>query len=459
MTENPVYQLLQSRRSTDFAGSLSLLAGLVLAVMFFGPDWRAGLRFALIFSSIVYLFIRGAADASPLASWRRGRFLELVLLSPLTPGAIVDGLAIYSLRKTARTALGLSSLALVAGVAGVDEPLIWVAVLLPLLMLTAAFALIYLCIAVPGLSALVSLGLLWSATCAGAAWPAPVALAFTLAGLGARQNAARALVPSSEIRVGHLPERQYRSVRLWSDNPMIVRELRREARRAGAGALDLFLHRHGGFTLICLLTVVHILTTTERWFYVCQIDAYLLLVSLAILQTLRTALVVTPAVILERESDTLIPLALCGLSVREFLSGWARWGWRYRMRENLFGIGCALALAAWGVHITPWRSEDCTPYPLPMYTGYLPMFYSLARIALTLLVFTWASSYLGLTSSALSRTQRGAVTTTMTLLALLGTGALLTFGSLGAAHCIALGLAAGVGFRWIARHSLTQGAR
>ncbi|MBI3928109.1 MAG: hypothetical protein HY319_21380 [Armatimonadetes bacterium] len=156
-----------------------------------------------------------------------------------------------------------------------------------------------------------------------------LAFATLVGGLVCRAQAASALRAEIVERSRSAGPRPVDSgCRPWSDNPIVVREARRDARNLSGGPVQAALCRYGAILLPVLswggLTACVAAQDGMR----ALLFSFLLLLLLLFLQPLRAASRSSGAVLDERESRTLDSLSMTGLSPREFVDGWAEVAWR-----------------------------------------------------------------------------------------------------------------------------------
>ena len=457
--ENPITRRLTQRHGPlDFAalGWLALVAAVLWAVP--PADRCESLKITLPVGGVLYAVLRTALDSGHITGWRRGRSLEEMLLA-LTPWQIVDGIAGFSLWRTLQAGSLGAGLATVVGVGLRDSSLIWPVFLGLPLLLSLVFALSYLA----------SGG--WPALCVLLGFPClclafqsdfwPLWVSLFLLGLGAlaRCWAAQSLAPQPKL-TRPVVRRPGGVAQLWSQNPIVVRELRREARAAGAGRCRLWLHRHGSFLLMMTLLSANLLLRGQMDAARLQWNACLLAGSLIILQTLRAALTTSSAVVAERQAKTLESLALSGLSPTDFLQGWAQLGWRPRMGENLLGALAALGLTMLGLALIPPNPPECSLYTTPPFATMEQALVVLGPLLAVLAPLTVAGAHLGLLASALSSTPGQACQNCLGFLVLAGLGCLWWCSAVGSLWplCLVVFLAAPA-LAALAKNRLSEGAR
>lgn len=125
----------------------------------------------------------------------------------------------------------------------------------------------------------------------------------------------------------------------YNDNPIVVRESARLARKlTGGGVLTVFIYHHGLFFLTLALLAFFL----PR--HILEIAAYAF-PALFLVQPLMASMSVSTSLVEERERRTLESLALTQMTAEEFVDGWASFGWRYRVSELLMMVLYATVIA------------------------------------------------------------------------------------------------------------------
>ncbi|MEW6277200.1 MAG: hypothetical protein AB1758_01155 [Candidatus Eremiobacterota bacterium] len=353
--------------------------------------WLAGLLLLL------YPALLAFQDAAAVGTLRHGRGLEEVLNTLTTPLEWIDSTAAHTVRSVERPAGWLSLLVAegvlayqVCGPGGVN----WHLFLLP-----AGFYLA--CLATASVSAYF---FLMCATCdsQGTYWfevqpvlwalllglsgftsalaflsspyPGLALLGLTVYFLGRlnRYLAVRGVECSPidfqehETAVAAARPRN-RFVRPFNQNPIVVREFSRLARRVEGGWIGFAMQQHGlllmGLPLLwffCFLPMSATGVTADAAWQALALSLWLALPLLALLQPVMAAASVSSAMVEERERRTLESLALTQVTAEEFLDGWAALGWHRQTLEFL--VLLALTLVCIPVLGTSWTV---------VFTGYL----------------------------------------------------------------------------------------
>lgn len=339
-----VLRLRSDAKATN--GTLVLVGCLLVLVCPFAP--LTGLATALYAAAVSSALVRVTRDVG----WARGPGREMLREAGLTSTQVTLGVLWHSVWRTFWTSSLISVLSLTLGAALGDEHLVALGTLVVPVM----------CI----LTALVAV--LGSASFAQAVRPRPVR---TSPGW----------------------------VCLWSQNALVVRELRREARQAGPRAWHLLWSRHGTFLLVLVMLLAHVVGATEA--YEVQMAACALLAYLVVLPPLRTLLSAGPVLAGEREAKTWMPLALTRLTPAEVVDGWAELLWRPRLLETVLGLCAAAALLWTGVALIP-ADLDCTPFPAPLFRDSKQVLLLLLPTTLVAFIAPAVAAYAGLSCSAVA---------------------------------------------------------
>ncbi len=332
---NPVATMLSHRNLRRGAASVPWKAVLLLfalpssglfavAVMDGSPEYLGGFALYTALGLLVGLpawFLR--SDVALLSSLHRGRCLEEILTANVSPSLIVDTLATHSVRAIVRAALPVAPVLLVTCM--VVQPALAGLVLLwiPALALTF-FTLAYVMQAAATAGYMTRLGT-WSRLGYLMLLPAwvPLLLSFgpgfgwlrvpgwlalvVLMRYGAVEGLRRSLVarPAEARRTA-----RWRLVP-WTDNGIVVRELRRRS------FFDAMLG------MVILLPCVALVLLNEPWGREAGWIGWWAMVAASFLAaSLRTL----PSVVGEKEKRTWEPLLESGFPRREFVSGWLQLG-------------------------------------------------------------------------------------------------------------------------------------
>lgn len=401
LAENPLVALLEARarRARRFSPELWWLAlGVPALLLEFLPAVpRPWLLVALAVLASAWPLHVACSGASLLASLRRGRGLEEVLMSPTAPAELVDGLARHAASTVLNAWAWLGTLWIVWGVEFVGlspEAAPWLVI--PGLVGQVALAFLGSYLAQAGFAwsdgesdLLVRHLLLLPAVLLTAAGPAP---GVPVLALYARWLAIRGLDGYERLhrRAGRLWRRlatgrsALRGAARGLRNAIVYREARAEVGRAPFGVLGLLLARHAVAAVLLggVLAAAHV-ALTQHWRGLPQI-LWGGLAILFLVQTMRAAYLGAGSLLEEREGGTLEPLLGTAISASDFVDGWARVAALPRTVENLVA-GVALVVLAGVAGVPPERMGMC---------------------AWLLVTFTVASAYAGVAVSAGSESRQ-----------------------------------------------------
>ncbi|MBI3925556.1 MAG: hypothetical protein HY319_08455 [Armatimonadetes bacterium] len=416
--DNPMVMLLDvlapKAGSRPAAGAFAMAAVCGLAAALYAemvdPDpLLTGLRVAAITLLLLFPCLQAYADAAQLASLRSGQILEEVLTTRTRTVELVDGVVLHSLREALAPALAVSAVLIPVELLRGDPGWCLFAVLWPglffLMTATSGYLLSSCAAGLPSTGAVEDER--WNLLTLALAWIWLVGwMPLYLLGVAlwlrfirsCRSSAALALASEPQSQAAAEPRGTASSnpwIRPWNDNPIVIRECAREARRTSGGLLKFLGVRFG---LGVLVAGFGLLLPGPP-------EPVLVILCLAMLQSLRAACLMVSSVVGEREKRTLEPLALSQLSAEEFVDGWCQLAWRPLLVE--YGAATAALLCLGGL----------APGSL------------MAAMAGAPLIL--ACSYRGLVAG-MERTRRAAFLSTgiflMLLATLIGLGSLVTFG-------------------------------
>lgn len=201
-----------------------------------------------------------------------------------------------------------------------------------------------------------------------------------------------------------ISRRRNRFIGARSQNPITIREYRRQASAVPAGLLGLFIVR----LLPALVPAGALLTLTESESDAWMPAWWLGVAVLAWLTFLRAAAKTSSAVVQEREQGTLDALVQSGLTSREFVRGWLEVAcWPLYLELGVaVSLGAILALAAPEVLAEGSALSDWTH-----------VYGTLALAIAVLALMPWAGAWTGLGVSSIStqRREAGGQTVLLTL--------------------------------------------
>ncbi len=341
------------RRYRSWSLFLTVLASAAVAgISFLYPHSAYLWLIAAAIVTLVYPFLSAYQDASIIGMLRFGRSLDEILTTKMPSSQWIDSVTMFSLRAATRSSALLSLavfglLVLHVQQGGRLEPTL-------LVIVPAVWYLV--CLAIN----LVSCNIfLLCAVCDRIDMDSPVAVTFGMSslllgvyGLASRGDfglclmglavlsfvmACRQLAVEWLMRgdsTPAIPEGARKpssngSQTPFNENPIVVRESARLARKlAGGGVFTVFLYHHGLFFLTLALLAFflpqHILEI-----------AWYAFPALFVVQPLMASMSVSTSLVEERERRTLESLALTQMTAEEFVDGWASFGWRYRVSELL----------------------------------------------------------------------------------------------------------------------------
>ncbi len=404
----PLAMMLSSparRRYRRWAMALTLLASAVVgSIARLYPDSASIWLVLGALVTLVYPFLTAFQDASIIGMLRYGRSLDEILTTKMTSSAWVDSVIWYSLGNTFLSAFWLC-LAVVGqmlawvrfgGTVSADWlvlPVAWYGLCLVVNLVACNIFLV--CAVCDRIDMDSPVGVAWGATAIlmgiyglanggsfGLALMAIGVLCFVMA---CRQLALEWLQRGDSAPV--LTESQKRPStnrfqRAFNENPIVVRESARLARKlAGGGVVAVFFYHHGLFFLTLALLLLFLPSRALE-------IAWYAFPALFVLQPLLASLNVSTSLVEERERRTLESLALTQIKAEEFLDGWASFGWRYRVSETLLMVLYSLVVAL----------QLGSPTPLVIVPAYI-----------WLLGSCYLAAYLGVLAStqARSRAQAG----------------------------------------------------
>ncbi len=354
--------------------------------------------------TLVYPFLTAYQDASIIGMLRYGRSLDEILTTRMSSSAWIDSVVHFSFVSTLKSTPWLclamfgQILAYVKLEGAFPEnwilaPVLWCGLCLTVNLVSCNIFLV--CAVCDRIDMDSPIGVGWGATAIlmgmyglanggsfGLALMAIGVLCFVMA---CRQLALEWLQRGDSTPVmteGQKRPSTNRFQRPYNENPIVIRESARLARKlSGGGVPAVLFYHHGLFFLVLALAALFL---PQRGLEI----AWYVFPALFILQPLMASMNVSTSLVEERERRTLESLALTQIKAEEFLDGWASFGWRYRVSESLFMVLYCLVVAF----------QTQTVQPLAIVPAYL-----------WLLGSCYLAAYLGVLAStqARSRAQAG----------------------------------------------------
>lgn len=318
--------------------------------------------------TLVYPFLSAYQDASIIGMLRFGRSLDEILTTKLPSSSWIDSVTFFSLEKSLRSSVPLALTVLALMLVHVQQggqfrfehfwqlPLGWYLVCLLINLVSCNIFL--LCAVCDRIDMDSPIGVSWGFSAMliglyGLANGGSFGLCLMLLGVLCAVMACRQLAvewlqrgdSTPPIPEGARTPATNASQRPFSENPIVVRESARLARKlAGGGPITVFLYHHGLF----FLTLVLIAFFQPK----AILDiAWYAFPALFLIQPLLASMSVSTSLVEERERRTLESLALTQVTAEEFVDGWASFGWRYRVSELLmmvlYAVVIALELGSW----------------------------------------------------------------------------------------------------------------
>lgn len=305
--------------------------------------------------TLIYPFLSAYQDASVIGMLRFGRSLDEILTTKTPSAQWIDSVTSFSFGATLESSLSLSTM--VAALMLVHEhqgghwqpgdilrvSALWF--LACLVINVASCNLFLLCAVCDRIDMDSPIGVAWGMTAllaglyglanGGQLGYGLMAFALFCAVMACRQLALEWLERGDStppIPTGMRRPSSNGSQLPFNENPIVVRESARLARKlAGGGVLTVFLYHHGLFFLTLALFAFFLPT------HILEIAWYAFPIFFLV-QPVMASMSVSTSLVEERERRTLESLALTQMTAEEFVDGWASFGWRYRVSELLLMV-------------------------------------------------------------------------------------------------------------------------